>query len=109
MPTTTRKQPTDRKPPAAKMQRADTYSFTHDGVTYTSLELSSVITPGWVRRNRRRDELDIYMTLFEDVFAGVDGALEAYDAMSWEESQDVVGGLSQMLESTVGESLRSSS
>lgn len=108
-PTTARKQPTDRKPPATKTRPdADTIEFSHDGETYTSNSITDVITPGWIRQNRRREEIDLYMTLLEDSFADVPGAMDAYDKLSWDESQALVKDLLDMMETTVGESLRSS-
>ena len=103
-PTTARKQPTDRKPPAKKTAPKDQCSFVVDGETYWSRPLYEVITPGWVLDNRRREEIDLYMTLLEDAFDGVDGWREAYKRLTWDESQQLVGELVEVMETSVGES-----
>ncbi|WP_166140847.1 hypothetical protein [Nocardioides ochotonae] len=59
----------------------DLFTFEHDGETYTfERPLDVVRTPGWLRANRRRDELDLAFTILEAV-AG-DEALEVIDNMT---------------------------
>lgn len=56
------------------------FTFKHDGKTYTfEKSLDLVKRPGWIRKNRRRDELDLAFTILEEV-AGEE-ALEVIDEM----------------------------
>jgi len=60
------------------------FTFDHDGKTYTfERSLDVVRKPGWLRKNRRRDELDLAFTILEEV-AG-DEALAAIDEMEEDE------------------------
>lgn len=68
---------TDKKTP-------ETFSFEHDGKTFHfEHSLDKVRKPGWLRKNRRRDEMDLAFTILEEV-AG-DEALEAIDEMDQDE------------------------
>lgn len=56
------------------------FTFEHGGTTYTfAHSFDRVRKPGWLRKNRRRDELDLAFTILEEV-AG-DEALAAIDEM----------------------------
>lgn len=60
------------------------FTFEHDGETYTfEKDFSEVRRPGWLRANRRRDELDLTFTVLETI-AG-DEALAAIDTMDEEQ------------------------
>ena len=60
--TTPRKQPHDHEKANAEQR----FSFVHDGKTYTFPEpISTVTRPGFIRRNRHRDEVDMGFTVFE--------------------------------------------
>ena len=109
MPTTstTRRTPQDRKPKQAAAD-ADTFVMTIDGTDYTSLPLTSVFTPRWVRANRRRDELDAGYTMIEDAFEGVPGFLDAWDDLTFPEQAEQIGALQEFMRVTLGESMRSS-
>lgn len=71
------KHPTDHK----KKAGSENYTFEYDGKTYTfEKSLDLVDTPKWARANRRRDQVDLFFTLIEEV-AG-DECLEAIDKMT---------------------------
>lgn len=70
------KKPTDRK---AKTE--DAFSFTHDGETYTLKPTYDVLTPGWFRANRRRDDMDAFFTIMESL-ADEETLEKTVDAMS---------------------------
>ena len=61
----------------------DVYTFTHGGKSYTSRPYLDVLTPRWLRANRRRDETDFAFTLLEALFEGDDAAMKALDTMDW--------------------------
>lgn len=60
------------------------FTFEKDGKTYEfERSLDVVRRPGWLRKNRRRDELDLAFTILEEV-AG-DEALSVIDEMDEDE------------------------
>lgn len=70
-------------------RKSDLFGFTHDGKTYTFERPLSVVTrPGWLRKNRRRDELDLAFTILEEI-AG-DEALDAIDKMGDDEFRELM-------------------
>ena len=46
--------------------------------------------------------------MVEDAFEGVDGFLDAWDALSFDEQAEQIAALQQSMEATLGESMRSS-
>lgn len=63
---------------------SDLYTFDYEGETYTFEKPFSVVrAPGFLRANRRRDELDLAFTILEEI-AG-DEVLALIDRMSDEE------------------------
>lgn len=108
MPPTTRRAPQDRQAKQSTRADGDSFVMTIGGVDYTSLSLSSVFTPRWLRLNRRRGDLDGSYTMVEDAFEGVDGFLDAWDALSFDEQAEQIAALQQSMEATLGESMRSS-
>lgn len=69
---------------AAKKVDEGLFSFVHKGKTYTfEKSLDVVRSPGWLRKNRHRDEMDLTFTILETV-AG-DDALAAIDDMDFAE------------------------
>lgn len=78
------KRPSDRK----SKDVDDRFSFTHDGETYTLKPTYEVLTPGFIRKNRRRDEVDAFFTMLEELVDDYDrledrsATLEAVDGMS---------------------------
>ena len=97
-------------PKAAPSARAsgDTFTISIDGVEFTSLPLSEVFTPRWVRLNRRLEDLDAGYTMVEDAFEGVRGFLDAWDTLSWGEQADAIGELQAAMETSLGEFMGSS-
>lgn len=59
------KQPSDHQP--KKGDAVERFSFEHDGETYTFKPTHSVVTPGFLRKNRRRDEIDAFFTMVEEL------------------------------------------
>lgn len=80
--TNRRAAPADRKPAREEQH----FSFEIDGETYTfPVPVSKVTSPGFIRRNRHRDELDLGFTVFETLAGDTDEGkrcLEAIDDMS---------------------------
>lgn len=74
------KKPSDRKPKDA--EPGDRFSFEHDGNTYTLKPTWDVLTPGWLRANRRRDDIDAFFTMVEALAPDDDGVtLDVIDNM----------------------------
>lgn len=70
------------------------FTFTHDGKSYTfEKSLERVRKPGWLRKNRRRDEIDLAFTILEEV-AG-DEALAAIDDMDEAQFQTIMEQLNR--------------
>lgn len=95
--------PADHKPAAADRR----FSFTHGGKEYTFPNPVSVITsPGFIRKNRRREELDFGFTALEalagDTKAGV-ACLDAIDEMEPEEFNTVMEALWEFADMPAGE------
>lgn len=57
------KRPDDHKSKAT----SDRFSFEHAGETYTLKPTYDVLTPGFLRKNRRRDETDAFFTMLEEL------------------------------------------
>lgn len=79
------KKPTDRK--AKSEGVGDRFSFERDGVTYTFKPTYDVLTPGFLRKNRRRDDIDAFFTMVEALVddyddEGESATLDAIDTMS---------------------------
>ena len=67
----------------------DCFTFEHGGEKFTSQPLREVLTPKYLRHNRRREETDFFFTLIEDLFEGDEEATSAIDDMSWREMNAV--------------------
>jgi hypothetical protein len=72
------KQPQDHKSKAGSDEQR--FSFTHDGKTYRFKPTAEILTPGFLRANRRRTPVDFEFTCFEAL--ADDEALEAIDSMT---------------------------
>ena len=83
------------------------YTFEHDGKTYEfEKPLDEVRKPGFIRANRRRDEIDLVFTILEAV-AGEE-VLDVVDNMTEDEFKVFVADLEKNgLGATSGESSRS--
>ena len=77
------------------------FSFEHKGETYTfEHSLAAVRRPGWLRKNRRRDEIDLAFTILEEV-AG-DEVLDVVDDMD----EDEFAALMQQLDKALNASFQ---
>ena len=113
---------TQKGPAMAKntAQPTDPYfSFTLDGVTHVlPVETKTGMSPRFVRLNRRRDEVDYFMTLLETLCGmGDDETLEltdeqkeigasiidALDGASWPDHQRIQAELGKHLDANLGE------
>ncbi len=56
-----------KKPADRKSKAEDAFSFEFDGETYTLKPTYDVLTPGWFRANRRRDDMDAFFTIMESL------------------------------------------
>lgn len=62
------KKPQDRKPKAAPAgEVSESFTFTHDGESYTLKPTLEHITPGFLRRIRKLDDLDAFFTILEEI------------------------------------------
>lgn len=81
------------------MTESNLFSFEHRGETHTFAEpFDRVRKAGWLRANRRRDELDLAFTILEEV-AG-DDVLEVVDDMDAEEFAALSKKISAALNAT---------
>ena len=64
------KRPSDRK--AKQVDPDECFSFEHDGETYTLKPTHEVLTPGFIRKNRRRTEDDAFFTMLEALIPDYD-------------------------------------
>jgi hypothetical protein len=98
------KQPSDRKPKADKVKATDYFSFQLDGETYTMPnKTNDIITFGFIRKNRRRDEIDYVMTCIEALSDGDDDILDKLDAMSNRDNKRFVEDFLAHLGASLGE------
>lgn len=92
--------PQDRKKPSS--DGTGPFVFTFRGKDYTTAPISEVVTPGFLRANRRRDQVDQVFTLFEALLSEKD--LEAtIDVMTREEFNAVGDELRDFMETSLGE------
>lgn len=109
--TATPKQPQDRKPKrgTAFDDVPEAFEFEHDGETYTFRPTAEHVTPGFLRKHRRDDEIDITYTMIE--LLADEETLEVIDNMSFPEHsafQEQFGTYFQkFMGATLGESGRS--
>lgn len=95
------KKPQDHK---ASKEELEYFTFEHRGETYTfEGSLKTLSKPGFIRRNRHKDEMDILFTLLEEI-AG-DEALEVIDDMEQDEFEKFAGELNEAITEYNGASL----
>ena len=87
------KKPADHKKATGN---TECFTFTHDGVEHTLSPTYDVLTPGFLRANRRRGDLDAFFTMLEEL-ADAD-ALAAIDSMSRVEFDAFSEALNEHLE-----------
>jgi hypothetical protein len=98
--------PETKKPEDHKKSKAELefFAFEYDGETYTfEKSLSALSKPGFIRKNRHKDEMDILFTIFETI-AG-DEALAVIDDMEQDEFEKFAGEFSEAVEAYQGASL----
>ena len=84
-----------------KTPTSDVFSFEHDGATYEFAPVYDVLTPGFLRANRRRDETDQMFTMFEAL--ADEDTLAVIDVMSRDEFQKLTKDFFKFLEMNPGE------
>ena len=94
------KRPTDHQSP-----EGDRFTFSHGGKTFTARPYLDVLTPRWLRANRRRGETDFAFTLLEALFEGDDGAMDALDSMGWPKFNETAGAVMADMKAKVEVSL----
>ena len=103
MTTTNRRAPADHKSTADEKR----FTFEQDGESFTFPEpISKVTSPGFIRRNRTRDPLDLGFTVFETLAGeSPDGVacLEAIDNMTPEQFSAMVDEFWEFAEVPSGE------
>lgn len=83
----TPKQPQDRKPKASDADSSEAFTFEHDGESYTLKPTLEYITPGFLRKVRKQNDLDAFFTILETL--ADDEQLEAIDSMTHSEFQQM--------------------
>lgn len=82
------------------------FSFEHDGETHTFQPTYDVLTPGFLRENRRRDEIDAFFTMVEALVPeGQEGRdmLDLIDNMSRQEFRALMEDFYAYMEADPGE------
>lgn len=100
---TTPKKPQDRKPKAVEAEEC--FTFTHNGESYTLKPTMESITPGFMRRIRKFDDLDAFFTILEEL--ADDEQLAVVDSMSHAEFGELSKEFYAHLGATQGESAAS--
>lgn len=99
---TARRTPQDRKPKATEGTAGGLFSFTHDGEEYTFPKpFTTVQTPGFLRANRRRDELDMAFTIIEVLADDDPDILAVIDKMPLPEFNNLQARLGKALQDSV--------
>lgn len=99
----TPKKPQDRKPKATDAEEC--FTFEYEGKSYTLKPTLDHLTPRFMRANRRREDLDAFFTILEEL-ADKD-QLEVIDSMSSEEFGDLSEAFYKHLGAKPGESAAS--
>ena len=94
------KVPEDRKSKAEDVDLGGPFEFEHDGQTYETKRIDSVVTPGFVRRHRSDTDVDVAYTVIEELcdaetLAVIDGMSFADNAKVLAEVGDRVGAFMQ--------------
>lgn len=94
-----------KRPSDHKSSDEDRFTFTHGGQSHTSRPYLDVLTPKWLRANRRRDETDFAFTLLEALFEGDEAAMGALDSMGWPKFNETAGAVMDDMKARVEVSL----
>lgn len=89
--------PQDRKPKADEVR----FEFSENGKVYAGKPTETTITPGFLRRTRKLDDLDAFFTLIEELFD--EDALKVIDTMSRPRFKRLQKDFYEHLEVTQGE------
>lgn len=84
----------------------EAFSFEHDGQTHTFQPTYDILTPGFLRENRRRDEIDAFFTMVEALVPeGQEGRdmLDLIDNMSRQEFRSLMEDFYAYMEADPGE------
>lgn len=95
------KKPQDRKPKAADVEAEDCFTFTHAGVDHTLKPTLEHLTPGFMRANRQREDLDAFFTILEEL--ADDEQLAIVDGMSHKDFGELAKAFYKHLGATQGE------
>ena len=90
------KVPEDHKKKDDDADLGGPFEFEHDGQTYETARIDSVVTPGFVRRHRSDTDIDVAYTMIEELcdaetLAVIDGMPFADNAKVLAEVGDRVG------------------
>lgn len=96
------KKPQDHKSKAEKTTD-QVFTFEFGGETYESKPVGDVLTPGFMRANRRRDDIDQLFTIFEALFSEAVLA-RTVDKMSREEFGEIGDQFTEFMQVSLGES-----
>lgn len=93
------RKPQDRKPKADEAAPGGFFSFSQGGKQHTFPKPFSVVqSPGYLRANRRRSDLDLTFTMIEDLADNDPVILKAIDNMSRDEFNTLSVRLGKALE-----------
>lgn len=95
------KVPQDRKPKDDDAS-SGSFQFTHKGQAFTSPPLINTLSPGFLRRNRDKADVDFYFTIIESLFDDQPEALAAIDSMDWDEFNELSESLVEQMKGKVG-------
>ncbi len=96
------RQPQDHKKKTGKAkEQPECFTFAHDGQEYVFKPTYDVLTPGFLRRNRRRDDVDQMFTMFEAL--ADEDTLAVIDVLSRSEFKQLTEDFFGYMEMTPGE------
>ena len=102
------KKPQDHLSKKVKPEGSEFFTFTGiDGRDYTAPnKASDVLSMGWVRKNRRLDEMDYVMTIVELLIGDDDEVMAAWDAipLGTPQFKDAQRAVADYIGATLGES-----
>lgn len=98
------KKPQDHKPKKKTLDDVPAaFEFTHEGETYAFKPTADHLTPGFLRKNRRRDEFDATYTIIETL--APDDVLDVIDNMSWKEHSELQEAFGDYFQEFMGASV----
>lgn len=97
------RKPQDRKPKSAEAEEC--FTFEHDGESHTLKPTLETLTPGFMRKIRKLDDLDAFFTILEEL--ADEDQLAAVDSMTHEQFGELSKAFYAHLGATQGESAAS--